>query len=344
MASDYKLLLNFEDRLADSSPAGHTITTSGITAVSTTQAKFGTQSVKFTGSADKLNFADSDDWTPSGDFTIDLWFYFVTLEPSCSFWHHASGDSDFVEFRLQAGTLAFLIKESNTTEIDLNSTPTITTDVWHHVAVTRSGDDWYLFYDGVKQDSANKSYAFPNFTATDIYMRGTHPASIIVFFDEFRFLNGKAAWVNNFAPSTRPYMEFIEEGIIQRLLASSSVYDLVENKLYPEVAPNEATPPYIVYSLTSSTHHHVMGGSNGIVEDRVELVCWESTVGASRILADEVRKSLDAYSGALGNNYAQSILLDSDSTDFTLSEKTRSKRRFGVRHEYIVTHSEINTN
>ena len=340
MASDYKLLLNSEHALEDSSPSAHTLTATGATEVSAAQKKFGTKSIKFTATADTVTIPDHADFTPDGDFTIDVWFYFASTVPTTSFFYKQSVDANnSAILSLSSGTLAFAIIESSTTEINLTGTPTITTDAWHHVAAVRGGDDWYLFFDGVQLATVNKSYVFPDLAA-GITLQGTGSASQDVYFDELRLLNGRAAWVNNFTPPTRPYLEFIEEGLRERLLAKSDVFDLVGTSIYPGVAPTDAPDSYIAMRKESGVPLHVMGGTAGVVFAHVQVSSWAKNVRDVSILAKEVKGSLNGYVGVLGNNYAQHFILEDEGNEIVESETNREQRAFGIRQDYNIAHSE----
>ena len=342
MGSDYKFLLNCEHALEDSSPSGHVITPSGNAAVSTAQVKFGSQSLIGADANDIITIPDSTDWGFGGnDFTIDGWIYKASgANQPFVMYQQAEGESDFIKFYSTATDINFSISFLDTEHIQLTYTHTITTDVWHHVAAVRHGDKFILFYDGIAVAKATSAgLNIPRYLV-DVEIKPQSINSGTTYIDGLRVLNGRAAWTNNFTPPTRPYLEFIAEGIREKLLAKSAVFDLVGTSIYPGVAPTSAPDSYIVMSKISAPPVHVLGGTAGLVFEKVQVSSWARTVRDSEILAKEVKGSLDGKKGVLGDNYAQHIIMEDEGNEIVESEANRKQRAFGIRQDYTIAHSE----
>ncbi|MBR9675550.1 LamG domain-containing protein [Candidatus Woesearchaeota archaeon] len=71
---------------------------------------------------------------------------------------------------------------------------------WHHIAVVEDGDNYYLFVDGVLEDST-----------TDTDRPANYPTNILIgdnykgLIDEVRVSKGVARWTTDFTPPTQPY-------------------------------------------------------------------------------------------------------------------------------------------
>jgi hypothetical protein len=135
-------------------------------------------------------------------------------------------------------------------------------------------------------------------------------------------------------------LEFIEEGLTQKLLNESGVFDEVGNSIFPEMAPHETSAPYIVMSKVSGTHEHVLGGTAGLVFNRIQLDMWSDTIRGSRVIADEVRRAIDGFSGVMGNLFCQHCIMEDEGTEVEHGETNREQRAFCVRQDYIIGHSE----
>jgi len=182
-------------------------------------ANFG-NSVAFNGVADnKINIAASADFAMgSGDFTWETWVYHNTSSniyrriictgtswgdsSSCGLmWDHASHNNKY----------NFYSHNLDNSGPFLNSATHATFDgdgLWHHVAVTRSGNTFTMWVDGVNEGTATKSGSFEGVA--------TPTGSIGACFDQtnveecwagnindVRITKGQALYTTNFTPSTQ---------------------------------------------------------------------------------------------------------------------------------------------
>ena len=220
-----KLLLPFDGTngatsTTDSSNTGNTITFNGNAQISTTQSKFGSSSAYFDGTGDYIDLGGSSlsSVCDSGDFALELWFYqdsrsnWVSLitnygtnpggwgvyinndSPNQVYWWHHNG-SGFLYINYSQGTRT-----------------TITLDTWHHLAITRSGNTWRLFLNGIQEDTITDSN---NITASNGAVHsglrlGTINAGLDYplhgYIDDVRITNGDARYTSNFTPPTTAHL------------------------------------------------------------------------------------------------------------------------------------------
>jgi hypothetical protein len=195
----------------DASGSAHTVTANGNAQVSTAQSKFGGASAAFDGSGDYLSIPDSNDWDfGSGDFTIDCWVRVTTVTSK----RHAiaiKASSAVVtswalyivnnQFEFNAST-----NDSTWNVINALLFGSISTNTWYHVAVTRSGDTWRFFQDGVQQTSTTASGALSaNANVVQIGGNGFVDHYLSGWIDEMRISKGVARWTSNFTPPMGPY-------------------------------------------------------------------------------------------------------------------------------------------
>jgi len=89
----------------------------------------------------------------------------------------------------------------------LNSPVALSTGVWYHVALVRSGTNFYYFLNGNSFASPPTSSAsLPDFNAL-LYVGsyGTLGHELNGWLDEFRVSKGVPRWTSNFTPPIGPY-------------------------------------------------------------------------------------------------------------------------------------------
>jgi len=183
----------------------------GTHSLSTTSPKFGTASLLFNNGYIRYNAEAIFTFNSGTDFTIDFWFRPDSV-PSAgvyrSLFDSRSSSSTSATSRIiiaQYGSgLHF-----NLNGTAYNTTSGVSANTWHHIALTRSGTNVYMFLDGVllntrTSDSVNYAAGANrpvigvdrNLTDTPYYGR----------IDEFRIRKGTAQWTTAFTPPTSAYV------------------------------------------------------------------------------------------------------------------------------------------
>jgi len=204
------LLLHFNgtdgaNSARDWSNSEHAMTFGGSGEISTDQQKFGTASLYTPGgSSDYVECTIDNDFDfGTGDFTIDFWVYFnSTSGYQCMV--EAGSYNNGVMFRADNATTATLYIDGTDTSISWSRN----TDQWYHVAIVRSGSTAYIFIDGTEKTSFSNSDDIDCSGSTDFRIgSATHTTGQTIdgYIDEFRVLNGRAAWTSNFTPPTQEY-------------------------------------------------------------------------------------------------------------------------------------------
>jgi len=95
--------------------------------------------------------------------------------------------------------------------------------------------------------------------------------------------------------------------IYSLLVNDSAVSESVGTRIYPELAEEGASAPYVVYSVVSNTPSDTKDGTP-IDEAQLEIFSVGSTYAAANDLADKVRAALDRKSQiVVGTVTVQSI-------------------------------------
>lgn len=194
----------------DASASNHAADVGGQTHTDTAQSKFGGASGLFDGVGDDIEFLDSDDWTPAGDFTVDFWARWNALAATQFLFVHNTGTNDSNRYALtvsSAGALNFIVRSGGSTIVTMTSAAAaVAADGnWYHIAVVRLGDDWDIYVNGISVASVNDNSAIPNYTDTFRIAEDNNGANNFNgWIDEFRFSH-IARWSANFTPPAFAY-------------------------------------------------------------------------------------------------------------------------------------------
>jgi len=211
------LLLAIHPYLALAGTTTHTVTAHGNAQIDTAQSKFGGASGLFDGSGDYLSTPDSDDWNfGTGDFTIDFWVRFNSL-PANGEWatfycQRPSGWQNQVYFGFRniggAYSWDFSVYSGGAAIMEVIKATTVSTNTWYHIAVVRSGNNFYIFQDGAQVGTAvTDSDSVPDLASTlTIGRLGVYDGYYFNgWLDEFRVSKGSARWTSNFTPPSAAY-------------------------------------------------------------------------------------------------------------------------------------------
>lgn len=208
--SNTVLLCHYDSDLADSSvghTSTHTPTAHGGAAISATQAKFGSDSLKLTAaSAQYVDYGDSADFKPNGAFTIDMWVWLnSTASDMCAVSKPNGAFYTPYLFRCTSGTWLGYVSSTGSSFDVMNAgvIGTAAASSWHHLAISWDGAMYRTFLDGVLGATATSSTK--PMQTTDLLVIGAYSTQYLDgFVDEVRFSN-IARWTASFTPPTSAY-------------------------------------------------------------------------------------------------------------------------------------------
>lgn len=170
--------------------------------ISTTQSKFGGSSLKFIGS----NICDI---TPSAQFSA--LFDFGTGDLTIEGWIYPTGNgSPLINCQKSSNLLNFYLDSSTSGRLLLGGANSITgivftANAWQHLAITRAGNTWRVFVEGVQGGTSTNSsaYALTSSVGLGGMSYGGHYFNGYV--DEIRITKGVARYTSNFTPSATAF-------------------------------------------------------------------------------------------------------------------------------------------
>ena len=170
-----------------------------------TPSSFSSGGVIFDATGDYLSLSDSADFDlGSGDFTIECWVYGTTFGGYAGIvgqWPQSGGNANNSwVFETVGNDIDFYYCHDGANIVGLEG-PTLSTNQWHHIAVTRSSNIVRIFKDGVSNQDYSVTQTFNNSTgdvtiggeiAGGGYLGGT--------ISNLRLIKGTALYTGTFAP------------------------------------------------------------------------------------------------------------------------------------------------
>jgi hypothetical protein len=203
------LLLNFTNAGIYDATSKNDLETVGNAQISTAQSKWGGSSMAFDGTGDYLqtNVATTDLYAfGTGNFTVECWVYFNSL----------SGTPVLIDFRAASGGAYIFIYANGSSSINfytnsaiqITGTISLSTSVWYHVALSRSGTNTKLFVNGNQVGSTyvdSSNYL----NAARRPMIGANGVNLLDnlngYIQDLRITKGYARYTANFTPPTAAF-------------------------------------------------------------------------------------------------------------------------------------------
>lgn len=217
--SSVVLLLHFDGSNAsttftDSSSYGHTMTPGGNAQLSTTSPKYGTACGLFDGTGDYVDGpANAVFQVTTADFTVEAWIkpdsaaatrIILSTRPSgtdrgFSFYINSSGKLSFNAWDISGNAMAIV-----------SAGASVSTSAYQHVAVTKSGNVYTLWMDGVADGTVTDATAIGTSglnlsVARDRTVSGREFHGRI---DDLRYTNGVARYSTTFTPPAAAFPDF----------------------------------------------------------------------------------------------------------------------------------------
>ena len=205
---------NGSTTMTDNSKNNITATATNGASISTAQSKFGGTSLLLDGTNDYVSVTNSTDFDFGvGDFTIEYWEYrTLSGHQSPILSRHANIYGPYL-IGWYDSSVAFLslYMSSNGSSWDIASGVSmgvITTNVWTHYAVTRQGNTFRTFQNGIQISTFTSAATFPagvgplqigRYEGTYYFKGG--------YIDELRITKGVARYTSNFTPSTTQFLD-----------------------------------------------------------------------------------------------------------------------------------------
>ena len=95
----------------------------------------------------------------------------------------------------------------------------------------------------------------------------------------------------------------------------TAVTDIVSTKIYPEIAPQNESQPYLVYSVVSNSPTDTKEENGNVDEATIEVYCFNTNYSTAIDLGVAVRAALERKNGTYGGVQIQSINYTNEQMD-----------------------------
>lgn len=245
----------------DGSTNNFTITRNG----NTTQGSFSPYGSRwsnyFDGTGDYLTSATAT--APgTGDFTIEGWFNQPTIGSTRIMYDCRPSGTNGAYHTIYVDLNGYLSLYANSVDL-IKSTNVITTNVWNHFALCRSGTSTRLFLNGVQQGST--------YTDTNNWLMGSSRPLIggdgvnqagnffIGYLSDIRAVNGTALYTANFTPPIAPLTAISGTSLLT--CQSNRFRDASTNNFAITANGNASVSPFSPYAPTAPYSAATNGGS-----------------------------------------------------------------------------------
>lgn len=214
----------------DASASSHTVTANGTAQVDTAQQQFGTASCLLDGNSDYLTIPDSADWDLSGDFTLECWIRPSAVTGTRAVMLQQESASELWAMFFTATTLNFTVISSQAS-VSVAFSTSFSINTWAHIAIVRSGNNYYGFKNGVLLGTERDETEIPNLTGS--LSVGALIIPVSTFFaghiDEVK-ISQTARWINDFTVQSAAYSALSGGGtgynkFAQNLLVLTAPFD-----------------------------------------------------------------------------------------------------------------------
>lgn len=290
--------------LVDSGATVHALTlTPGATGTySTTQKKFGTGSILFDGTNDKITgpAADHADFNFNGAaWTIDFWFKIGTLQAGTFVTIKATGDADdYIECSLTADAKLKLSMIISGSEVVNNGSALTSATIpggsaglynWHHAAITQNATVFTIFIDGNVYATCTDDAADKMANASCSFIIGADHTGSAVYYSGY--IDELAIWKSAkytaaFTPPASEYAPSVTATTLASMYVASS-RALSGVKLYVGTANDATSSLYDVKEWNGTDWASCTTQADGTTAGGISLaqtgvVSWDSTVTTSK--------------------------------------------------------------
>ena len=182
--------------------------TVGNAQVSTSVVKYGSGSMYFDGTGDYLAFNSIPAYAfGSGDFTVEAWVYTTSAATAqdiiCLFPNTNASSYAAIRIVIESSTFKYYLSTTGASPWSASGgTASVSSNVWYHVALVRSGTNFTLYVNGAAAGTSTLSgslYAGTAQSRIGDLVYSSHQY-FIGYMDDVRITNGLARYTANFTP------------------------------------------------------------------------------------------------------------------------------------------------
>ena len=289
-------LLTCQDgRFINNSPSVLTLDTNGSPTVQAFSPFGGVTSVPasysnyFTGGS-LLAVADNANLDfGSNNFTVECWAYHTSSAES-TLLNKTATNNTFAAFEFYGGltTSVYITFNDSSWGVSISGSITVTINTWNHYALTRSGNIFTLWVNGVSAGTATNSGTIPDNSTTfniGAFANGSSPFT--GYISNVRVVKGTALYTSTFTPSTTPLTTTSQSATASQvsLLTCQSATIIDNSTNYHTITATSVTPravnPFGTTTTTGVAYSPSVNGGSMYFDGTGDYLSTPSSAGVN---------------------------------------------------------------
>ena len=132
----------------------------------------------------------------------------------------------------------------------------------------------------------------------------------------------------------------MDEALRGYLVADAGISALVGDRIAWALRPRSDALPSIALHLISGVRDYHMEGASGLVESRVQVDCWATTILAALTIARAVNAAIGGLHAVIDGVQFQAVMLESQSTRAEDNPMSPDDVLYRVMQDYMIWHTE----
>lgn len=132
-----------------------------------------------------------------------------------------------------------------------------------------------------------------------------------------------------------------ESVVRNALISDSSFTSIAGHRLYANIAPADASLPFVLWRRTGVQREQTLGPPMGVPKVRIDIQIYASTYIVARKLADAARSILDGFNGSFDNTVVSLARLDSEADGVAVIDGSEVPNAYLITQEYELLWQEI---
>jgi len=126
----------------------------------------------------------------------------------------------------------------------------------------------------------------------------------------------------------------IEEALFTQLSGDTDITSVIRTRIFPNVAPQGSTTPFIIFNKVSESFDHAMRVDPNISSPRFQVSSYSTSYLQARQIANTVEANLRDFSGDMGPT-TEPVSVQRVFMEFDMDMAHRDNETFEVIHHVI---------
>ncbi len=131
----------------------------------------------------------------------------------------------------------------------------------------------------------------------------------------------------------------LEEDLETYLRANAGLANVVGQKVFPMIVPDDESYPALTYQVISRQNEHSLTGASGLEYPRIQFGCWARDYAVAKRVRNALVDCMDGFRGTMGSTDLVALKEDERDT-IEPAAGNRKQRALGVLVDFFILASE----